>query len=338
MFINEDIDIPTAQNLRSIVFFSYFKSLGDAIANDFRSFELLRVLDLQKCKLDYFPEGAELLVHLRYLTIRADLHVLPLSICNFWSLQTLIVYVMYDGCIILPREISNLVNLRHLLTCPPYSGTCSFLHSIGKPMNLQTISNVNLPGGVDDFQKYFPYIKELHCITCTEKQREFKSLSYLEKLKLKADFGRSVKCFTFPASLKLLTLSKCSLAWSEMSFIQSLPNLQVLKLHYDAFVGSCWNTDEKEFQQLKFLRLMGLDIKQWEACSISFPCLRQLEIFWCSDLEEIPLEIGDIPTLELIKIEGCRPCVGESVRRIEEEQRDLGNFNLKIHFEDEEDD
>ncbi|KAM0049269.1 putative P-loop containing nucleoside triphosphate hydrolase, leucine-rich repeat domain superfamily [Helianthus debilis subsp. tardiflorus] len=221
MFIYEDIDILPAQNLRSIVFFSYFRSLGDAIANGFRSFELLRVLDLQKFKLYDFPEGAELLVHLRYLTIRTNLVVLPLSICNFWRLQTLIVYVMYQGCIIFHREICNLVNLRHLFTCTPYGGTCSFPRSIGKPMNLQTISKVSLQDGVDDFQKYFPYIKELHCIIHTKKQKDFKSLSYLEKLKLEyfpfSFFITSVKCFTFPVSLKSLTLSKCSLAWSEMS-------------------------------------------------------------------------------------------------------------------------
>ncbi|MFS8025076.1 putative P-loop containing nucleoside triphosphate hydrolase [Helianthus anomalus] len=339
MLIYEDIDILPAQNLRSIVFFSYFRSLGDAIANGFRSFELLRVLDLQKCKLDDFPEGVELLVHLRYLTIQTDLLVLPVSICNFWSLQTLIVYVMYDGCIVLPREICNLVNLRHLFTCPPYGGTCSFPRSIGKPMNLQTISKVSLQDGVDDFQKYFPYIKELHCIIHTEKQKDFKSLSYLEKLKLEyfpiSFFITSVKCFKFPVSLKSLTLSKCSLAWSEMSFIQSLPNLQVLKLHYNAFVGSCWNTDEQVFPHLKVLKLSILDIKQWEAYNRSFPCLRQLEIFYCSSLEEIPLEVGDIPTLELIKIRRCRPCVCESVRRIEEEQRDLGNYDLKIYIQEE---
>ncbi|MFS7974570.1 hypothetical protein Hanom_Chr09g00870301 [Helianthus anomalus] len=50
----------------------------------------------------------------------------------------------------------------------------------------------------------------------------------------------------------------------------------------------------------------------------------------CYDLEEIPLEIGDIPTLELIQIEDCRQCVGESVRRIQEEQHDYGNYYLRI--------
>lgn len=75
-----------------------------------------------------------------------------------------------------------------------------------------------------------------------------------------------------------------------------------------------------------------IDIEVWEAYHSSFPCLKQLEILGCKNLEEIPLEIGDISTLELIKIENCRQSVVESVRRIEEEQHDLGNYDLKIHI------
>ncbi|KAL8228360.1 hypothetical protein R6Q57_015944 [Mikania cordata] len=97
-----------------------------------------------------------------------------------------------------------------------------------------------------------------------------------------------------------------------MSIIHLLQNLQVLKLHYKAFEGSCWNTHEQVFQHLKFLRFEWLNINMWEACSSSFPCLRRLEISNCWRLEEIPYEIGEIPTLELIKIHSCKPSVGES--------------------------
>ncbi|KAJ0433720.1 putative leucine-rich repeat domain superfamily [Helianthus annuus] len=40
------------------------RSLSDVIASGFRSFELLRVLNLQNCRLNTFPKGMELLVHL----------------------------------------------------------------------------------------------------------------------------------------------------------------------------------------------------------------------------------------------------------------------------------
>ncbi|KAI3795564.1 hypothetical protein L1987_38219 [Smallanthus sonchifolius] len=200
---------------------------------------------------------------------------------------------------------------------------------------------MELRDGLDKFQKCFPYIKELKCNTYKDEDYDFKSLIYLEKLEVfsrrrrmqwtvhDVPKGCGKNQITFPATLKALTLVESCLPWSGMSSIQSLPNLEVLILMDDAFKGNCWNTEGQEFPQLKLLRLWGLDIKQWETYSTSFPCLRELEIIWCYHLEEIPLEIGDIPTLELIKILNCRHSVSVSVRRIQEEQNDSGN-NLKI--------
>ncbi|KAL8267888.1 hypothetical protein R6Q59_001686, partial [Mikania micrantha] len=111
----------------------------------------------------------------------------------------------------------------------------------------------------------------------------------------------------------------------------SLSDDMVLKLHFGAFVGSCWNMDVNHgFARLTFLRLEWLDIELWTAEITSFSCLKQLEIKTCIYLEEIPAEIGEIPTLELIKIKSCRQSVGESVRRIQKEQHDFGNYDLQI--------
>ncbi|KAJ0667883.1 putative P-loop containing nucleoside triphosphate hydrolase, leucine-rich repeat domain superfamily [Helianthus annuus] len=356
VFINEEsinpyFPYPTTQNLRTILCFLNIKYSGNAIVNG--SFVLLRVLDLQNCRRIQFSEDMKLLVHLRHLAIRIKSEGFPSSICNLWNLQTLIYITAYRRSVVLPGNISDLVNLRHLLG---HKNNVFVFPLIEKPMNLQTISSLELGNGVGDCLKCFPYIKKLRCHTYLETEYDFKSLNYLVKLKLIGNFETSVDRITFPTSLKTLTLERCGLPWSEMSIIQSLPNLQVLKLHSWAFNGSCWNTDGQEFpqlikvleynaiegscwdtdgqkfQQLKFLRLEGLDLKTWNAYSASFPCLKQLEIIGCHILEEIPFEIGDIPTLELIQIRGCRKCVDESARRIEEEQHDFGNYNLKIHI------
>ncbi|KAI3736393.1 hypothetical protein L6452_15932 [Arctium lappa] len=50
----------------------------------------------------------------------------------------------------------------------------------------------------------------------------------------------------------------------------------------------------------------------------------------CYDLEEIPLEIGEIATLELIEISISSNSVVESVKRIQQEQHDVGNYELKV--------
>ncbi|KAJ0870080.1 putative leucine-rich repeat domain superfamily [Helianthus annuus] len=280
----------------------------------------------------------ELLVNLRYLAIWKESAGFPSLICNLWNLQTLI-YVTPHIRTVLPSNISDLVYLRHLLTYQPSKGDtvkrAFILCSIEKPMNLQTISKVMLGYGVDNFQKCFPHVKELRCSTFPGKEYDFKSLACLEKLTL-IDYRRirksscGVNRVTFPATLRILKLVECRLPWSDMSILQSLTNLEVLKLKLNAFEGSYWNTNEQEFPQLKFLRLEMLDIKLWEAYSPSFPCLKRLEIFHCYHLKETPLGIGDISTLELIKIKGGSHSLGESVRRIQEDQHDFGNYDLKI--------
>ncbi|GJR60977.1 disease resistance protein [Tanacetum coccineum] len=152
----------------------------------------------------------------------------------------------------------------------------------------------------------------------------FRSFALLRVLDL-----RNCKLIHLPEGIVLLVHLRCHLPWSDMSIIQSLPNLEVVKLN-DTLKGALWKTGEAQFRQLKFLRLENLYIKQWEAYSINFPSLKQLEIVKCRYLEEVPLEIGDIPTLELIKIDGCRVSVVKSMKRIQEEQHDVGNYDLQI--------
>ncbi|KAJ0691038.1 putative P-loop containing nucleoside triphosphate hydrolase, leucine-rich repeat domain superfamily [Helianthus annuus] len=339
---------PPSQSVRSILWFSVFRFLTDDISKYFHSFLLLRVLDLQHREVFDFPKGMELLVHLRYLAICSPLDYFPSEICNLWNLQTLIYIRSCMGnftSIILPSNISDLTNLRHLESYLLFwfskEKRPSSLPFIEEPMNLQTISHVMLGEGIN-VQRYFPCIRKLTSPIYVNEENDFKSLTYLEKLnitgfcsRMKSTVHHYLKgCannrITFPTTLKSLTLFECHLPWTDMSILQSLPNLQVLKLKDDAFEGSLWNTDEQEFRQLKFLRLERLNIKMWEAYSRSFPCLKQLQIFDCYHLQEIPLDIGDIPTLELIIINGCRHSVSESVRTIQEEQHDFGNYDLQI--------
>ncbi|KAJ9551563.1 hypothetical protein OSB04_015608 [Centaurea solstitialis] len=287
------------------------------------SFLLLKVLDLQKGGMHCFPVGIALLVHLRYLSIWYSSGVTK-SICKLWSLQTLILH-KYFGPVYLPREIQDLLNLRHL-----WCNKTIQLPYIGKLMNLQSISYVKLEGGVDNLQKCFPIIKKLHLYGSEGEQYHFELLPYLETLKLTGS-GSSRNHIWFPATLKKLTLTSCCLPWSDMSSIQSLPNLEVLKLKSHAFVGAHWDACEQQFRQLKFLLFYGLNVKQWEASSTSFPCLKRFSLEECEDLEEIPLEIGEIATLELIEINTlCYDSIVESAVRIQQEQQDVGNDELEI--------
>ncbi|KAJ9552128.1 hypothetical protein OSB04_016173 [Centaurea solstitialis] len=277
-------------------------------------------------------------VHLRYLAIWCS-HFPP-SICNLWSLQTLVLKTSFDRTE-LPANISDLVNLRHL-----WRNKVLFIPTINKPMHLQLISNLVLGLGVHNLHKCFPSIKKIeYTLVPTNKEIHFELLPYLTTFKLRVDYIRKnmnlwlpnselnfrQNHIWFPTTLKKLTLVWCDLPWSDMSIIQSLPNLEVLKLKYNAFMGAQWDAREQLFPQLKFLRLEELNIKLWDAYSTSFPCLKGLSIRNCHALEEIPLDIGDIATLELIETRGMLNYNAmESVKRIQKEQHDEGNTDLKI--------
>ncbi|XP_023766729.1 late blight resistance protein R1-A isoform X1 [Lactuca sativa] len=325
--------LPTTPSVQSLLCFTRKTTLTDIISKFFPSFSLLRVLSLEKCRLLYFPPGLALLVHLRYLYIW--LSSFPPSICTLWNLQTLIVKTS-SSPMVLPSNISNLVNLRHL--------RCNadlYLPSVGKPLNLEFITKVELGDGVDNFKKCFPRIKELTSTLYSDKEKDFEVLHYLQILTLMGsverefrrgapNLGKNHIRIGFPETLKVLTLVRCGLPWSDMSIIQSLPNLEALILEDNGFEGTLWETGEDQFQRLKVLRLKKLNIKQWKASSINFPCLERLRVVNCVHLEEIPLELGDISTLESIYILNCDASLLVSLQRIRNEQDDVGNYELKI--------
>ncbi|KAJ9551565.1 hypothetical protein OSB04_015610 [Centaurea solstitialis] len=325
VFTNQDIYIinfahPPVPGVRSLFWFLKSTSLIDELASYCRSFALLRVLDIQKCKLGDLPKGITVLVHLRYLAIWLLLGFPP-SVCDLWSLQTLVLNTRHSR-MVLPSKISDLVNLRHLR-----SNKGLLLPTIEKSMDLQSISDVMFGRRVS-FEKCFPSIKKL-AVTCNpDDEYHFESFHYLETLKLREVFRQNQTWF--PATLKKLTLLRCCLPWSDMSIIETLPNLEVLKLKENAFDGAQWNAGDQQFQQLKFLRLEKLNIQQWEAYGTSFPSLRRLTLLCCNNLEEIPLEIGEIATLELIETDSGNNSLVKSVKKIKREQDEEGNTELKI--------
>ncbi|GMP93046.1 hypothetical protein CsSME_00043037 [Camellia sinensis var. sinensis] len=143
--------------------------------------------------------------------------------------------------------------------------------------------------------------------------------------------SNSLKSIQFPPNLKKLTLKKTNLKWDAMStLVKLLPNLEVLKLLLHACTGQHWETSDGEFPQLKLLKLESLEIMQWEVSSNHFPTLQRLQLVNCHGLENIPSEIGDIPTLQVIEVHQCNPCLANSAREIKEEQESMGNNWLQI--------
>nr|GLL41632.1 disease resistance protein RPP13-like [Ipomoea trifida] len=120
--------------------------------------------------------------------------------------------------------------------------------------------------------------------------------------------------------------------WKEISILSSLPKLEVLKLRVGCTcIDEEWKLSEKEiFKQLTYLEIHANLFKRWEATNNHFPNLQHLILSWCFKLEEIPIDFGEIVTLELIKLKHCLPSVVDSAKQILEEQRDAGNDNMFV--------
>ncbi|MFS8030647.1 hypothetical protein Hanom_Chr17g01536491 [Helianthus anomalus] len=61
-----------------------------------------------------------------------------------------------------------------------------------------------------------------------------------------------------------------------------------------------------------------------------FPALEKLVMDGCRRLKEIPMCLGEIPTMGLIELRWPRSSAAESARQIIEEQQCLGNDWLKL--------
>lgn len=114
--------------------------------------------------------------------------------------------------------------------------------------------------------------------------------------------------------------------------VSSLPNLEVLKLMKDSFVGEEWEPTEGEFLVLKYLEIESTNLREWRVESDHFPCLERLIIRWCYKLKEVPSSVGYIPTLQSLTMQTCNVEAEDSVRLIQEEQQSLGNDALQVRI------
>ncbi|KAG6409423.1 hypothetical protein SASPL_127462 [Salvia splendens] len=302
-------------------------------------FRLLRVLDARDVYVSSLPGELFDLFHLVYLAIYY-LGGLPSAISKLRSLQTLHLRAKNEWklfrfhCVCLPPAIWMMPQLRHLVFYgrlpDPEGRTTPGLD------NLQTLSIVSHAMCSERVLRMIRNLKklEIDCSDCEVCLNNLVHLHQLEDLKLRSSSSNAFyqkDMFTFPRMLKRLTLSRVPLPWDEMTIVGSLSNLRVLKLTHQACKGKKWETTEGEFPLLEFLLIEKSDICLWITESSHFPMLKRLVLDDCWQLAEIPEDIGEIPTLELIEVKGkAVMSLVESVKRILEEQQGWGNDALQI--------
>ncbi|XP_027177726.1 putative late blight resistance protein homolog R1A-10 [Coffea eugenioides] len=337
-------------NLRCLFVFSYYHwnfswkvtKLRDG-SPGFPVLKLLRVLDLGDFDFGTsFPMEVVFLAHLRFLAIHGHMKDIPSAIGNLSRLETFLVKGNFDA-VVLPNTIWNIKTLRHLWTTNSsmWCGFCLPIDNVEVSIHLDHLNTLSL--AVDPFSQSLqdiltklPSIRRLKCVTVRSEAKSpgncnkiltLDKLTSLQSLKLQRFVGYE---FEYPFNLKKLTLSFNHQPWSKMSAIGELPNLKVLKLECNSFVGEKWEMEEGEFPNLRFLKFSRLDVCLWIAPSYSFLRLEKLVLYECVKLQEVPSSLGKCENLELIELRGCCESAVSSVKQIQQEQVSTGSQDLKI--------
>ncbi|XP_073125295.1 putative late blight resistance protein homolog R1C-3 [Henckelia pumila] len=266
------------------------------------------------------------------------------SLSLLWNLQTVTISGMMP--INLPAEIWEMPQLRHLkrevgvfhLPDPPSTNIENGRGDIIVLKNLQTLYKIRNFKCTDEVVDRIPNLKKLG-ITYQRFSRgigwdyhEVYNLSILHNLEslIFDSYENVLRNLRFPQSLKKLTLERCGVPWEDLTVVGTLPRLEVLDLAHYAAKGREWNPVEGQFLELKSLRIELTDLVEWIADSSHFPSLEKLELRCLRCLQEIPEGIGEIPTLRSISLALCRDSAYSSAKKIQEEQQDLGNYDLLV--------
>lgn len=195
---------------------------------------------------------------------------------------------------VVPKNTWKMTNLRHL-SIKSGENLVQLSEVEEEPILLENMLAMSLLSPTRPCQIILASTRNLQklglCGPLTTKSGELKVpdlglLINLEKLKLlnTIPLSKSTRLSTsiiFPESLKYLTVSNTYLDWKEAWVFEMIPNLEVLKLKFHAFIGKDWETSPKAFPRLKILKLDELDIVNWTAARQHFRMIQRLQVYRC---------------------------------------------------------
>ncbi|GKV52197.1 hypothetical protein SLEP1_g58786 [Rubroshorea leprosula] len=316
-----------------------------------RGFGLLRVLDLEGVFKPLLPETIGKMLHLKYFGLRwTFLDSLPLSLGNLPNLEALDFKHTYIHT--LPPSIWKAEKLRHLYMNNIYLDKPIPELSVQSLIQFKTLSGLIL-GDESPLKDGLNQLKGLWKLSLTyysiinvetEMFRWISSLSHLESLKLRSidESGEPSKLnldkvrmpvsltklylfgslqatdIKFPRRIKVLTLSLSGLKEDPMPILGQLEELKVLKLFAKSYLGSQMTCGPESFPKLRVLKFWMLkDLKTWSVAENAMPCLEELEIRCCDNLENIVDQLKRVKSLkELILTNMPTPFVLEAKNSI----------------------
>ena len=321
------------ESLRTLLCFNSVqdKSYKKFMTVAFKKLRLLRVLkfdNVDPCHVGKLPKGIGKLIHLRLLSLKnVGVDEFPSSMGNLESLQTLDLRISCKGCVKIPNVLWKLGQLKHLYLPSTYKVRSGKLR-LNNLSSLQTLVNIRLEScDWDDVSRLINLTKlKVHIDQHGTNFSKLKSIDALDKLQslslethnLVMDFipissicselyklllvGDMVKLPVhnqFPQNLVKLSLERSRLHDDPMATLQELPNLRILRLDVDAYVGTTMKCLRGGFPQLENLSLSYLyNFKLWTVKEGALPRLCYLKIEGCKSLGKIPKTLSNITTLK----------------------------------------
>lgn len=307
------------------------------------AFKMLRILDVKPVRFTKITSDMFHLVHLRFITLSFNSHILPPKFSKLWNIQTLIVDTTQRNLQV-KADIWKMKQLRHFKT--------NVAAILPKPdrdsehgVELQTLGTISVESCSAELLHQASNLKKLGisgqlALFFEGKIGSFESLvkmRNLEKLELTNDVYPHLPSegqlyvlpqpYQFPSSLRILTLCATFLEWSYMSTLGLLENLQALKLKDKAFMGKTWEGVDGRFRSLEFLHIDHTDLVVWKATEHHFPRLKGLVLRNCEGLGGIPPALAGISSFKKLDLYICKPAAA-SAKEIAGKKG--GTFKLSI--------
>ncbi|CAA3027695.1 Hypothetical predicted protein [Olea europaea subsp. europaea] len=306
---------------------------------DFQAFSIGPwVLDSKPIHFTRFPPDLTLLVHLRYLVLSWDFKILPAALSSLWNIQTLVIET--SSCTLeIIADVWNVIQMRHLKT----NASTTLKGPLAKSRkseeassNFKTLSAISPESCTEDVVSAAPNLRELGIQGNLAKLFDTKGtgsslfdnlgkLVYLENLKLWNDaFPPEGKIYSlpqsykFPLKLKKLTIVSTRIVWWHISTLGLLEGLEILKLKENAFRGDRWKSQDGGFRSLIVLYIGRTDLVLWEASALHFPRLKCLRLNYCSKLHEVPFELANVPSFQILDLNCTSRSAAKSAKKISE--------------------
>ncbi|KAJ8751297.1 hypothetical protein K2173_016479 [Erythroxylum novogranatense] len=320
-------------HLRSLIYFHENSCKIDKwglVKSVFKNFQLIRVLDLEGFQGDggKLPKEIGKLIHLRFLSLRdTDIEELPSTIGNLIYLQTLDL-LTWNSTVLIPNSICKLQRLRHLYL-PESCGYESENWPLADLINLQTVVNfpsekcsirdliklTNLKKLVIDDPSFGTIFKirdmkmnALQSLSFVSNEDSTVNLviagcPHLYKLHIEGQIEKLPEHYQFSSNLAKLDLQGSKLTVDPMATLEKLPNLRILRLQMDSYLGKQMVCSDNGFPQLKSLFLYDLpNLEDWRVEEEAMPNLCRIEISNCTSLKMIPDGLRFVTALQDLEI------------------------------------